>query len=235
MARTIPIALEIGSKRVFAVALDWPGWSRGGRDEPEAIEALVAYAPRYAMAVRRVAPEFEAAADPSAIEIIERLQGGAGTDFGAPGVAPSSDSGSLDEAEAKRLIDLLWAAWQAFDDAAASAIGIELRKGPRGGGRDLERMTAHVADAEQAYLSELGGKTEKMANANPTAVQAAVREVAVRTLRTRALGVVPVAGPRRTRPFWTSRFFVRYSAWHSLDHAWELEDRAVPPRRTSGA
>ena len=37
--------LEVGKKRVFACALDWPGWCRSGRDERLAIEALTKSAP----------------------------------------------------------------------------------------------------------------------------------------------------------------------------------------------
>jgi hypothetical protein len=40
------IYLEVGSKRVFAVAMERPGWCRSGRDEDAALKALVAYGPR---------------------------------------------------------------------------------------------------------------------------------------------------------------------------------------------
>ena len=51
--RCLPIAvyLEIGPKRTFAGAVEWPGWCRIGRGEEEALEALLAYAPRYARVV----------------------------------------------------------------------------------------------------------------------------------------------------------------------------------------
>ena len=38
-----PIYLESGTKKVFAAALNWPGWSRSGRDEAEALAALLEY------------------------------------------------------------------------------------------------------------------------------------------------------------------------------------------------
>ena len=47
-AKPIAIYLEIGAKRTFACAVDWPGWSRSGRDEDQAITALLDSAPRYA-------------------------------------------------------------------------------------------------------------------------------------------------------------------------------------------
>jgi len=42
----IRVVVEGGAKRVFASAVDWPGWARSGRDEAAALEALLAYAPR---------------------------------------------------------------------------------------------------------------------------------------------------------------------------------------------
>ena len=36
----------------------------------------------------------------------------------------------------------------------------------------------------------------------------------------------PKSGPRGGK-IWSPRFFVRYVAWHTLDHAWEIEDRAI--------
>ena len=42
MAGVIPIYLETGSTRVFAGALDWPGWSRSGKTETDAIDIWIA-------------------------------------------------------------------------------------------------------------------------------------------------------------------------------------------------
>jgi hypothetical protein len=41
------VYLEVGQKKIFAGALDWPGWCRSGRDEEAALATLVEYAPRY--------------------------------------------------------------------------------------------------------------------------------------------------------------------------------------------
>jgi hypothetical protein len=44
------------------------------------------------------------------------------------------------------------------------------------------------------------------------------------------LSAVACGEPVRTGPRggvrWTARYYVRRSAWHVLDHAWEIEDRA---------
>jgi hypothetical protein len=53
-----------------------------------------------------------------------------------------------------------------------------------------------------------------------------MRETFIETLTARAHGEPPPPNPRRTKPLWVPRYAVRRSAWHALDHAWEIEDRA---------
>jgi hypothetical protein len=38
----------------------------------------------------------------------------------------------------------------------------------------------------------------------------------------------PVSNPRNTKKPWSPRYTIRRSAWHAMDHAWEIEDRAEP-------
>jgi len=225
---TIEVYLEAGSKRVFAGALEWPGWCRSGRDGETALEALARYGPRYKAALGRAARGFKSPADASSFEVVERLKGDATTDFGAPGMAPSSDERQLEGAELKRLAGLLQACWAAFDAAAQAASGAMLRKGPRGGGRDLEPMVLHVMEADGAYLSGLGGRYRGPAgDTDVPAEMATVREAILETLDARARGEPLPQSPRRTRKLWAPRFALRRSAWHALDHAWEIEDRAT--------
>lgn len=158
MTAYLPVALEIGRRRVFAVALDWPGWSRSGRSESEAVDALFAYGPRYAAAMLDAAPDFHAPTSTTAFEIAERLNGSAATDFGAPTAPPAADHRPVRPEEIERLIRLLTAAWTVFDHAARAANGIELQKGPRGGGRELDQIIAHVLDADRpTWLSLAAG------------------------------------------------------------------------------
>jgi len=86
----IRVCTESGEKKVFASALDWPGWSRGARDEAGALEALVAYGERYRGIVGGVT-DFQTPADTSGLEVIERLKGGGATDFGVASLPASSD------------------------------------------------------------------------------------------------------------------------------------------------
>jgi hypothetical protein len=222
MARALPAYLEVGAKRVFAGALEWPGWCRSGRDEDAALEALVAYAPRYRRVLRGTRLGFPSARDVT-LRVVERLEGGATTDFGAPGEAPSADAGPVDDDELRRLTAVLRACWRAFDAAVDDGSGRRLATGPRGGGRALEKIVEHVAGADLGYLGSLGWKPtgdedlddlERARRAIPTGLGASAR------------GQIPARGPRGGVR-WTARYFVRRSAWHVLDHAWEIEDRVV--------
>src|SRR5512141_3150752 len=130
---TIRVLVESAPKKVFASALDWPGLARAGRDEGAAIEALLAALPRYAPIAESAGLAF--AVDDVTVEVVERVDGDAGTGFGVPSVICAADRVPVDADEARRLAALVEAAWAAFDRIAAGAPA-ELRKGPRGGGRD---------------------------------------------------------------------------------------------------
>jgi DinB superfamily len=155
------------------------------------------------------------------VDIVQRLSGGGGTDFGVPSESPKQDGEPLKGKELARQRALLEASWKAFDAAARSAKGKTLRLGPRGGGRNLAKMTGHVLEAEVAYLGALGSKPPK---ASTKDAMAEVRKAALATLDAVAHGR-PVENPRNTKRPWSPRYFIRRSAWHALDHAWEIEDR----------
>src|SRR5919107_1909263 len=146
------VYLEVGQKKIFAGALDWPGWCRSARDEGAALATLVEYAPRYARIFSRTSIDFVPPHDPAALAVVERLPGTSTTDFGAPDVAPARDAEPFDEAARERSEAILAAIWQAFDGVVRAAEGKELRKGPRGGGRDSDGIVRHVLGADAAYL-----------------------------------------------------------------------------------
>lgn len=222
----IEVYLEIGKKRTFAGAIDWPGWCRGGRDEESALQALFECAPRYAHALKGTRLGFHAPADSAALTVVERLEGNATTEFGAPDVAPARDAEPVDGAELRRLEALLQACWDAFDAAVAAASGQELRKGPRGGGREVAGIIEHVLGAEAGYLSQLGGKLKPQDGTDWRAAQEHTRQTIRDTLAASARGEIPARGPRGGLR-WSPRYFVRRVAWHALDHAWEIEDRML--------
>ncbi len=217
------VYVEVGAKKVFAGALEWPGLCRGGRDEDAALEALVAYGPRYRAALAG-ARSFATPRSVSGLEVVERLKGNATTDFGVPGIAPTEDAETLTASQLKRQTELLQAAWSALDRSAEAARGATLKTGPRGGGRSLDAIVEHVFEADRSYLSGLGGRYRSDARAADAMPE--LRAVVLETIASRARGEAPPPSPRRTSPLWSPRYTVRRSAWHALDHAWEIEDRA---------
>jgi hypothetical protein len=214
--------LEVGAKRVFAGALDWPGWCRASRNEEDALDALIAYGPRYARAMKGGRIAFTAPKASSTVAVVERLKGDATTDFGAPSIAPSADARPLDTKSLARERKVLRACWTAFDRAVEEAEGIELVKGPRGGGRDLDQIVGHVVGAEAGYARTIAAASPR--DAGPDA-RDDVRSAVLKALDRAVREGLPEKGPRGGR-MWTARYFVRRAAWHVLDHAWEIEDRS---------
>ena len=214
----VDVYVEAGTKRVFAGAIAWPGWCRSARTEEDALEALATYAPRYGKALARRRLGFLPPDGASSLRVGERLKGNATTDFGAPAIAPKADGRTFGDRDAERLVTILRASWGALDRAARTAEGRTLTKGPRGGGRDLEKIVAHVGEAEGGYLYAVGGRP-------PTSGDA--RRLIERVLASRSRGEPPERVPRSGK-LWSPRYFVRRTAWHALDHTWEIEDRLQP-------
>jgi hypothetical protein len=212
------VVVEIAPKRAFASALDWPGWSRGAKTPDEAIEALIAYAPRYARVARRANVAFRPRATARGVEILERQKGSSGTEFGVPSSTAGAENELVPTRELNRLIALLEAAWASFDAAARKAEGVTLTLGPRGGGRQVPKMVEHVREAESAYVHQLGTKASGQSMPE-------LRRSFVEALRLLAAGEA-LPTPNKVKRPWTPRYAIRRSAWHALDHAWEIEDRS---------
>jgi hypothetical protein len=214
----ISIAEEIGAKKTFAWAIDWPGWARSGKTADAARETLLAYASRYAAVVKVATLEMPSVDDE--IEVVDSVTGGSGTDFGVPSAITDADRRPVEAADAERLAALVAAAWTVFDRVAATSPE-SLRKGPRGGGRDRDKMIGHVLEADHAYARELGIRLREPHLSDDKAIQAE-RNAVLELLREPSDG-----GPLADRR-WTQRYAARRIAWHALDHAWEMEDRASP-------
>jgi hypothetical protein len=212
----IEVYIESGSKRVFACAVDWPGWCRSAKDEKDALTTLAAYAPRYAPVARGARLPFKTAGED--FNVVQRLRGGASTDFGVPEKVTKADTRPLARAEAERLTALVKSAWAVFDRVAARAPA-ELRKGPRGGGRDRDKMVDHVLGAEGAYARKLGLRLEVPDRKDRRGV------AAFRAAISDALRKPSKAGSEKS---WPRRYAARRIAWHALDHAWEMQDRSQP-------
>lgn len=209
MSTTMPLAVvvETGKRRVFASALEWPGWSRGARDEEGAVEALLAYADRFRPVAARAGLSLPQRLE---VEVAERVPGDSGTDFGMPAVPAAADRRPLTAKAAERQGALLEASWATLADVVAGAPAT-LRKGPRGGGRDRDAIVAHVVNAERAYAGKIGLRA-----ADEPDLRAAILGV----IRTKSDG-------SELRPGgWTSRYAARRIIWHVLDHVWEIEDKS---------
>lgn len=205
-------------KKAVAFAIDWPGWSRGAKTPEAAIELLEAYRERYrpVAALAGLEPEFDAAGE---LGMVEDHVGVGSTDFwGISFAASSFEQGPMAADELERKLALLEAAWRFFDDVAARVSPV-MQKGPRGGGRDRDEIVAHVLRNEQGDFARRVGVpvppevvlTGEDVRAHQAAFLAAIREH-------NAEG--KMAG--RT---WTIPFLIRHTAFHALDHAWEMEDK----------
>jgi hypothetical protein len=221
VSRAIRVAIEATPKKAFATAVDWPGWSRSGKTPKLALEALADYAPRYAAVAAEAGETFQSGPlGVDRLEIIEEAEGGGGTAFGVPSRVTDADRRRTTAAEADRLRRLVAAAWTVFDHVAATAPA-ELRRGPRGGGRDRDKMIGHVIEADGAYAREIGLRL-KPATAEDRATVEAMRAAVLEVIGAPSDGS-PLADRR-----WTARYAASRIAWHALDHAWEMEDRSAP-------
>ena len=210
MSSSTIICLEVGKKKVFASALEWPGWSRSGKTEELAIEELAVYASRFAPVAKRAGKPLPRAVA-EGFEIVERIPGDGATEFGVPHKVASFEYEPVDARGAKLLAAFVTAAWDTLAEVAASAPA-ELRKGPRGGGRDRDPIVDHVFGAEVSYSRALAIKSVK----DPKEVREAI--------------AAALATPNDGQPLkpngWPTRYAARRIAWHALDHAWEIEDKS---------
>jgi hypothetical protein len=218
---TVRTVVERGpkGKKAVAFSLDWPGWSRGAKTPELALETLEIYRERY-RPVAGLAGMAEAFAAAGPLEVVEDKTGTGSTDFWGISFSPSStEQGPMGEAELERGITILRACW-AFFDGVAARVSPEMRKGPRGGGRDRDRIIRHVIRTEsEDFAKQVGLRNPEEAALTPEGLRRH-RETYVAAMRAYDAGEVK----RRMRS-WTLPFLIRHSAFHTLDHAWEMEDK----------
>jgi hypothetical protein len=205
-------------KKAVAFAVDWPGWSRGASTPDLSLATLESYRRRYRPIAlgAGMADEFDAAGP---LEVIEDRVGTGSTDFWGISFAPSgSEQGPMGDAEIDRKIALLLACW-AFFDGVAARVSAEMRKGPRGGGRDRDRIIRHTVRVESEDFAKRVGLRIPEGAALTVDGLVAHRESYVAAMRAYNRG----EGKRMQS--WTLPFLIRHSAFHVLDHAWEMEDK----------
>jgi len=218
MTDPVRVMLEQGKKkRVVACAFDWPGWDRSARAGADVLAVLAAYRPRYTKVAELAGygAEFSATGE---FEVVERLDGIGMTDYyGVSGRAAAPEYDPMTDAECERKIALLEASWRTFDDMAAR-VSHELRKGPRGGGRERDQIIRHVNGAEiYEFAPKVGVKVPLETRDDADALRE-YREAFVEGIREHHANGEPARS-------WALQFLIRRCAWHMLDHAWELEDR----------
>jgi hypothetical protein len=217
----IRAVLERGpkGKKFVAFAVDWPGWSRGAKTVDGALETFAAYRERYRPIAERagLARDFD---DAGPIEVIEDRVGPGSVDFwGISFSASSLEQEPMDAAELERKLTVLQACWAYFDDVAAR-VSPEMRKGPRGGGRDRDRIISHTVRVEsEDFAKKVGLAIPEYGALKPGAL-ARYRSAYLEAMRAYQRGEID--RPMRS---WTLAFLVRHSAFHNMDHAWEMEDK----------
>ena len=207
-------------KKSVAFSLDWSGWSRGAKTAEAAVETLEAYRPRY-RPVAEIAGRLAEVDAAGPLEIVEERVGTGSTDFWGISFSPSStEHGPMDDAELERKLTLLRASWAFFDQVAAR-VSPEMRRGPRGGGRMRDEIIRHVIRVESLdHAHQVGVQEEDDGSALTPDGLRRHREAHVAGIRAFNAGKVD----RKMRS-WTLPFLIRHSAFHTLDHAWEMEDK----------
>jgi hypothetical protein len=217
MANQLRVTLEVGpkGKKVAAVAPDWPGLERGAKTGEAAIEKLRTYLPRYERVAELAGMGAEFAAT-TEVEVVEQYRGIGSTDFWGISFAFSSiDRRDISSEELERELSLMQACWSFFDDVR-SRVSAEMQKGPRGGGRDRDLIVRHTVANEQDWAKKVGVRTPAVVTDDEglSAYRGAYC-TAIRTFHSEG----------KMARTWPLRFLIRHSAFHTMDHAWEMEDK----------
>jgi hypothetical protein len=220
MPDALRVTLEIGpkGKQVVAVAPDWPGLERGAKTGEAALARLRAYLPRYAPVASLAGMGAAFPTSAAEVEVVEQYVGTGSTDFWGISFAFSEfDHQPMSRAALDRDLALLQACW-AFFDAVRSRVSAELRKGPRGGGRDRDLIVRHVLANEGVQFAVKVGVSASIDSLLTDEGLRAFREAYLTAMR----AYQAEGKPART---WPLRYLIRHTAYHALDHTWEMEDR----------
>lgn len=227
MAKHVRITLEIGpkGKKVVAVAPDWPGLERGAKTREDAIERLRSYFPRYAQVAKLagMAAQFDTVKN---VKVVDQYPGTGSTDFWGISFAFSSiDKQGMSVDELERELTLMQACW-AFFDGVRGRVSAEMQKGPRGGGRDRDHIVRHTFAAEQDWGKMIGVLTPDGAMLTGKGLKAH-REAychAIQDYHSQGKSAGKMAK-------WPLRFLIRHTAFHTMDHAWEMEDKDLTVKK----
>ena len=227
VAKPTRVTLEIGpkGKKVVVVAPDWPGLERGAKTGEEAIERLRSYIPRYSRVAKlaEMDAEFDTVKN---LKVVEQYSGTGSTDFWGISFAFSNiDKRAMSDEELDRELTLLQACWAFFDDVR-KRVSAEMHKGPRGGGRDRDQIVRHIFVNEQDWAKMIGVLTPDDAMLTNKGLKTH-RDAYCHAIRDyHSQG--KLAGKMAK---WPLRYLIRHTAFHTLDHAWEMEDKDMTTKR----
>jgi hypothetical protein len=156
------------------------------------------------------------------LEIVEDRVGPGSTDFWGISFAFSgNDTQAMSSEELARELTLMRACWTFFDEVR-SRVSAQLQQGPRGGGRDRDQIVRHVVSNEHHWAKRLGVLTpddtiltDEGLRAHRDAYCTAIRALHAQGKMART---------------WPVRYLIRHTAYHILDHAWEMEDKDLTAR-----
>ena len=215
LARTLG---EAGDRDVVGIVV--------AADPAAAAGELARYLPRYLPVAKRVrlGSEFATQTD---LHIIGRYPGVGSTDFWGISFAPSPlDRKPYDAPLFDRKVRLLRAAWAEFDQTAAR-VSAELRPGIRGGGRSRDTIVRHVMVTEGGDFSrrvQAKSELEDLLTPGPLARH---RDRFVKAMRAWYAQGKPLGK-------WTIPYLLRHTAYHVLDHTWEMQDRDLTGSPSAG-
>jgi hypothetical protein len=173
--------------------------------------------PRYTP-VAKLAEMSEAFDSIQDIVVVEEYPGTGSTDFWGISFALSSiDQQEMSGEELERELRLMQACWAFFDDVRRR-VSAEMKKGPRGGGRDRDRIVRHTFAAERDWAKSIGVLTPEEAMLSDEGLKTHRGSYVQAFREYHAQG--KLAGKKSTL-----RFLIRHTAFHTLDHAWEMEDK----------
>jgi hypothetical protein len=163
-----------------------------------------------------MADDFDAAGP---LDVVEDRVGAGSTDFWGISFSPSDlEHEPMTDTEIDRKVELLRASW-GFFDAVASRVSAEMRKGPRGGGRNRDEIIRHTIRTEsEDFAKRLGLRVPEGGALTPKGLRD-YRESFVATMREYN------AGEAARMRSWNLPFLIRHSAFHTMDHAWEMQDK----------
>ena len=206
-------------KRSVTFTIDWPGWSRGARTAELALETLESYRERYRSiaGLAGMAREFDAAGRLDIVE--ENSVRGRPTSGASPSRPPRP---SRDR-------------WARRSSSAGSPCSGPVGRSSTASGHGSRRRCVRALEAEDAtgtiiirhtirtesedFAKQVGLRIPEGAALTPDGLRQH-REAYVAAMRAYNVGEIK----RRMRS-WTLPFLIRHSAFHTLDHAWEMEDK----------